>query len=199
MQTETRKLPDGILARLKAETLPQHQNTEDTVDLMREDFTLEEYKNLLMRFYGFYKPFEAKMREAIGENPIELNHDERLNTPRLEQDLKHFGLSDEEISNIRLSENLPELSSQERIFGSLYVIEGSTLGGQVISRHLKQKFDIDAENGAAFFSGYCKETGTMWKSFGEAITNFAEQSENHDEIINGAKDTFEKIGKSLEK
>jgi heme oxygenase len=188
---------DGILARLKEETRSQHESTEGDVDLMRPDFTRENYRDLLVKFYSFYKPFEERMQAAIAENGVEFDHQERLNTPRLEKDLRSLGMSDEEISRIEPTDEIPVLDSKERIFGSLYVIEGSTLGGQVISRHLKQNLGLDETNGIAFFSGYGKETGPMWKAFGEAITNFAGDSENHDEIIAAAKETFEKIGLSL--
>lgn len=198
MQPEkSTKQADGILARLKEETRHQHQQTEGDVDIMREDFNRDNYRDLLVKFYSFYKPFEAKMSEAIAANGIEFNHSERLNFPKLEKDLQALGMSDEEILNIKTTEELPNLDSGERIFGSLYVIEGSTLGGQVISRHLKQNLEIDETNGAAFFSGYGRNTGMMWKAFGEAITNFAENSENQDEIIAGANETFEKLGVSL--
>lgn len=198
MQPEqSARRPDGILARLKAETANQHQQTETNVDIMREGFSIDDYRKLLVKFYSFYKPFEEKMSEAISANGIEFNHSERLNTPKLESDLKSLGMSDEEISNIETTDILPNLNSGERIFGALYVIEGSTLGGQVISRHLKQTLNIDAESGSAFFSGYGEHTRPMWMGFMGAIESFADQSENKDEIIAGANDTFEKIGVSL--
>lgn len=197
MQPETEAKTNSILAELKEKTAARHQQTEDTVDLMREDFNLDDYKNLLVRFYSFYKPFEEKMRELSAADPIEFDHAERLNTPKLFKDLRELGMSENEIAEIKESDELPRLDSKEKIFGALYVIEGSTLGGQVIARHLKQKFDIDAATGGAFFAGYGKETGTMWRAFGAAITKFAENSANHDEIIAGANETFEFIGKSL--
>jgi heme oxygenase (biliverdin-IX-beta and delta-forming) len=197
MQTETAIQTDSILAQLKARTAHQHSQTEDGVDLMRDDFTLEEYRQLLVRFYSFYKSYEEKMRDALRENPVEFNHGERLNTPKLIADLTSLGMSESDISQIETFNNLPALDSSERIFGSLYVIEGSTLGGQVISRHLKQKFDLDETNGAAFFSGYGKDTGKMWNGFRESITAFAADTVNNEKIIAGAIETFEKIGKAL--
>ncbi len=198
MQPEqTSRRSDGILARLKEETAHQHKETEENVDIMREGFSLDDYRNLLVKFYSFYKPFEEKMSEAISANEIDFNHSERLNTPKLESDLNALGMSDEDISKIETTDDLPNLDSGERIFGSLYVIEGSTLGGQVISRHLKQTLDIDASNGSAFFSGYGEHTRPMWMGFMEAINKFADQTENHNEIITGANDTFEKLGISL--
>jgi heme oxygenase len=197
MKPETVINNDSILAQLKSRTAHQHQATETTVNLMRDDYTLDDYRNLLTRFYAFYKPFEEKMRESLGKNPINFNHDERLNTPKLAADLKSLGMSEDEISQIKDFDDLPALDSKERIFGSLYVIEGSTLGGQVISRHLKQTFDLDETKGAAFFSGYGKDTGKMWNEYREAVTNFAENGADREEIIAGANETFEKIGKCL--
>ncbi len=197
MKPETTIDTNSILAQLKSRTAHQHQATEATVDLMREDFSLEDYRNLLVKFYAFYQPFEDKMREALKHNPIDFNHDERLNTPKILADLRSLGMSEIEISQIEPTDDLPALDSKENIFGSLYVIEGSTLGGQVISRHLKQKFDLDETNGAAFFSGYGKDTGKMWNGYRESITNFAEGDANSEEIIVGANETFEKIGHCL--
>jgi heme oxygenase (biliverdin-IX-beta and delta-forming) len=188
------------LAQLKARTAHQHQQTEDRVDLMRDDFSLEDYKNLLKRFYVFYKSFDEKLRESLKENPFDFYGEERFNTPRLIADLKSLEMSDGEISEIGTFDDLPALDSIEKTFGSLYVIEGSTLGGQVISRHLKEKFGFDESSGAAFFSGYGKDTGKMWNGFREAITEFADgDGVNREEIIKAANETFEKIGKCLSK
>jgi heme oxygenase len=184
------------MAQLKTRTAHQHQATEETVNLMRPDFTIDDYRKLLMRFYAFYKPFEAKVQAALHANPIELNHSERLNTPRLVEDLKTLGLSEDEINAIDPADSFPDLDSKENIFGSLYVIEGSTLGGQVIGRHLKQAFDLDASNGAAFFLGYGAETGKMWRGYAETVTKFAETADR-EKIIAGANQTFEAIGKAL--
>ena len=197
MQTEKVLQTDSILARLKARTAHQHQQTEDGVDVMSDDFSREDYRRLLVRFYAFYKSYEAKMRDALRENPIDLDYEERLNTLKLEADLVNLGMTENEISEVKAFDVLPALDSKEEIFGSLYVIEGSTLGGQYISRHLKEKFGLDETNGVAFFSGYGKDTGKMWNAFRESITAFAETTSEHEAIIKSANATFEKIGKAL--
>lgn len=197
MQSSNITETDSILAQLKSQTAHQHQRTEDSVDLMREDFSAEDYKKLLARFYAFYKSFEPKMSDALRENPIELDYENRRNAPRLFGDLKSLGMSETAISEIESCGDLPALDSREKIFGALYVVEGSTLGGQVISRHLKEKFGFDESSGAAFFSGYGKETGAMWKNFREAITVFADGGANRAEIVGAANETFTKIGDCL--
>lgn len=197
MQTKAATQTDSILARLKARTAHQHQQTEDGVDLMRDDFSLAEYRNLLSRFYAFYLPFEEKMRAAIEKYSVDFGYADRLNAPNLRADLKNLGMPEAEIAAVVPAQNLPVLDSPEKIFGALYVIEGSTLGGQFIARHLKEKFGLDESNGVAFFTAYGKDTGKMWNAFREAITAFAGHSANHEEIIRSANQTFDKIGKSL--
>ena len=197
MQTDTTLQNDSILVRLKARTAHQHQQTEDGVDLMSVDFSREDYRQLLVKFYGFYRDFEAEVNAMIGKYPIDFDYSERLNTPKLSADLINLGMTENEISAIKSFDDLPALDSSEKIFGALYVVEGSTLGGQYISRHLQEKFGLDETNGIAFFSGYGKNTGKMWNAFREKITAFAETSGNHEEIIKSANATFEKIGKAL--
>ena len=92
---KTKKDTDnGIMARLKRETLGQHQQTEEGVDLMREDFSMDDYRNLLVRFYAFYKPFEEKMQAAVRKNSLAIDYDERLNLPKLRRDLAFLGFGD---------------------------------------------------------------------------------------------------------
>lgn len=197
MQTHTANQTDSILTQLRSQTAHQHQQTEDLVGVMREDFSLEDYKKLLTRFYAFYKSFEPKMSDALRENTIEFDYENRQNTPKLFSDLESLGMSETEIAEIKSFDDLPALDSKENIFGALYVVEGSTLGGQVISRHLKEKFGFDESGGNAFFSGYGKETGTMWKIFRDAITDFSDGNINRKQIIGAANETFTKIGRCL--
>src|SRR5690606_28912303 len=44
---------------LKLATRIEHEQLEAALDLMRVDFTLDEYRQLLARYLGFYRSFEA--------------------------------------------------------------------------------------------------------------------------------------------
>lgn len=193
MPPEISAQPNSIMVELKKQTEHQHRRTESGLNLMDDNFTLDDYKNLLVRFYAFYAPYERKMSEMIDLFQVEFDYSARRNTPRLSADLQTLGLTEKAISEIELVNTLPALDSSEKIFGSLYVVEGSTLGGQLISRHLKEKFGLTETDGAAFFSGYGKETGKMWNEFKIRLTDFAENGANQAEIINSANETFEKI------
>jgi len=178
-----------ILKRLKEETRVQHEEVEAAVDVMNQMFDLDDYKRLLGRFWSFYAAYEPAL-PAVELKAAGFDYSERVKLPLIETDAKVLGL---ERNDVGLE--LPDISSVAKAFGSLYVIEGSTLGGQVISRHLKQHLDITAENGGAFYAGYGQQTGPMWKAFGECLTQFAEGKDVDDEIVAAAKATFASITK----
>ena len=69
------------------------------------------------------------------------------------------------------------------LVGVLYAIEGSTLGGQVISRNLAQHLGASKESGAAFFNGYGDATKEKWETF----IKFAEAAVTNDQELAEAK------------
>jgi len=179
-----------VLGKLKEATKEQHKNLEGTVDVMSNLFSLDNYKALIKNFYRFYSAIEPQLAK-LDWSEVGYNFDERLKVGKLEADLENLGIFAEEISKIPKWDNLPELDTHAKAFGSLYVMEGATLGGQIINRHLKEHLDLTPENGGLFFNGYGRETGPMWKDFGAAITAFSEKNNADDEIVESAKQTFD--------
>jgi len=64
---------------------------------------------------------------------------------------------------------LPRLPGAGAAYGSLYVLEGSALGGQLIARRAAERFGFDDRRGAAFFHGHGERTGAMWREFRERL------------------------------
>jgi len=87
----------------------------------------------------------------------------RAKSALLIDDLEHLGTG-----NATLCDALPALDTRARILGSMYVIEGATLGGQILRREFVPKFGFNG-HGCAFFTGYGNRTGEMWKQFGEVV------------------------------
>ena len=73
--------------------------------------------------------------------------------------------------------------------GSLYVIEGSTLGGQLIRRWLGEA-PWQPAGGFAYFNAYGGDVSRMWRSFQERLLSFASIA-RVDEIVRAANMTFE--------
>lgn len=182
-----------ILGLLRTQTRQQHDRIEKSLDLTNGAETVDEYRNLLERFFGFYAPTEPLAAAIAAFEGVRFDFAPRLKTPHLQTDLLARGLSVEQIAQLPICKNLPVIETPAQFFGYLYVAEGSTLGGQIISRHFAQKLDISEENGGMFFQAYGAQTGAMWRGFQTAITDFAEDGTHEDEIIAAAIETFEKL------
>jgi heme oxygenase (biliverdin-IX-beta and delta-forming) len=178
-----------ILAKLKESTREQHVDLEQTIDIMGQMNSIKNYKSLLIKFYRFYAAIESELGK-LDWKLVSYDFEERRKIPKIEKDLAVLGIL-EEARNASVYNGLPNLDSIKSAFGSLYVVEGASLGGQIINRHLKQKLDLSPENGGAFFSGYGEKTGEMWKEFCTFITEFSESNNADETIINTAKRTFE--------
>ena len=182
-----------ILAELKEQTRDQHENLESIVDVMNKMFSRADYETLLTKFYRFYSSVEPK----VAANDMRANGiavAERSKLKWLERDLTNLGAYDRAAHLPELTYT-PALDSPAKAFGAMYVMEGATLGGQVITRHLNEHLGLTPETGGAFFNSYGERVGPMWKEFGAAITAFAEKNGNNGEIVDAAKNTFDSFAR----
>lgn len=179
-----------ILKQLKESTAEMHEQLESLVSVLDESGTIDSYKVLIARFFVLYRAIEGALpAEELRAKGYDLSV--RAKLPSLEKDISALGIeSSEDLAGIAEPLSI-DIRSLDRAFGAAYVLEGATLGGQVISRHLDAALGIGPANGGAFFNSYGKEVGPMWKEFGAAITAFAEAGADNAAIIEGAKDTFE--------
>jgi len=187
-----------ILKRLRSETQAQHSALESRMPLMDPAFSLADYWRLLARFHGYYVPLEARLVAWSRTEGQRINYAERVKVPELERDLYALGATADTIAQSPRCAALPELATEAEGLGCLYVVEGSTLGGQVIRRLLQKSFGLSPESGVAFFSGYGAETGTRWKAFGGRLEEAAARLGQDDAIIAGANETFRTLGIWLE-
>lgn len=86
------------------------------------------------------------------------------------------------------------INSVSAEFGYLYVKQGSTLGGQVISRNLHHALGLVPGEDNSFFFGYGVNTGPQWKSFITRLENQPDLDEG--QIVDAAMNTFETIQQS---
>jgi heme oxygenase (biliverdin-IX-beta and delta-forming) len=62
-----------------------------------------------------------------------------------------------------------ELPTSGHGFGCLYVLEGSALGGRVISKRVKQTLGLGPATGGAYFHGLGRQTASHWSGFLTAL------------------------------
>ena len=151
----------SILARLKDETRPEHDAIEQVLDLMDGTLTLAAYRRRLEQFHGFYPPVERRLQVLGGWGKHGIDLGARSKVLLLEADLRVLGA--EAVENLPVCWELPDLTDVVNGFGCLYVLEGSTLGSQFISRHVQKILGVTPEGGGRYFHGYGEQTGEMWR------------------------------------
>ena len=157
----------SILSRLRLEIRAEHNALDQLLDLMNTRLTLQSYDRQLKQFYGFYAPLEQALqarRNLLVDGPDGITLPDvpseallaRLNKTSylqqdLQQDLQYLGIpTDGQL----LCRNLRPPRTQTDVLGYLYVMEGATLGGRLISQHIQTVLGITPATGGSFFHGY---------------------------------------------
>lgn len=185
-----------ILATLKQATQPLHQRLEAnpySVELMRGSISLERYTQLLQIFFGFYAPVEQLLGQIGGWQLIGLDFEQRRKAAWIERDLRALGCDPQAIAELPRCAELPAIETFPQALGCLYVLEGATLGGQVISRQIAKQLGLGPAGGARFFSSYGGELGPMWKAFCAAANTYAAERDHDQAIVEAARDCFQKL------
>jgi heme oxygenase len=185
MAHDSSAAPRTLLLRLKDETRDVHESLERDLDLLRPDLTLERYQGIVERFYGFYQPWENAIQPLLTEHLPGFG-ETRTKVPKLLEDLVYLG---RKTGKLPVCKKLPSCLTWPEVFGGLYVTEGATLGGQIISRQLEQMLGLSARRGAAFFTSYGLQVGSMWRSFCATLQAHT-PAEKEDLVVDAAKQTF---------
>ncbi|NJM07595.1 biliverdin-producing heme oxygenase [Candidatus Gracilibacteria bacterium] len=151
-----------LFERLKATTSPYHQRLEGeplSRSLLAPTATLNDYVYILQTNLGFYAPLEDRLGKACDWAALDFNYEQRRKTPLIEQDLRVLGGGDTALLYAPECNRLPPIGSVAAALGALYVLEGATLGGQLIARHIAMRRKLHPQNGCAFYNSYGDQVG----------------------------------------
>jgi heme oxygenase len=179
-----------ILEKLRQNTRIAHEKLESELNLFERCLEKRNYKSVLKKFYGYYEPLQSKVL-ALGLNEDAMQI--QLRCQWLEDDLKGLEGSFSKSNEFQFCENLPYLTGEASVLGFRYVLEGSTLGGQVITRHFRTQWNQQNIEGLSFFNAHGDETGKNWKNFLNHLKTKAELLSQDEEILRGARETFESL------
>ncbi|SPB18288.1 hypothetical protein NOV72_05487 [Caballeronia novacaledonica] len=187
-------MPLDLLSRLKNESAACHTRLENALDLMRDDLDRDEYIALLERFYGYVAPWEAAVAACM---PASLGNffDARRKAQLLAADLAALTGETQRsacVPHADSHDDLPRMRNIGDAFGSMYVMEGSTLGGRFIAPHVAERLDLAPGRGNAYFDGYGARTGSMWNAFRETATASVPEHQ-YDDAVKAAIATFESL------
>lgn len=188
---------ENILSKLRYHTGTLHAELEKTPlskALLDENVSIENYVAYLQKMRGVVDFYENKVFPVLAETLPDLSERQKLS------------LIDADLSNLLPDTSEPLLFKHPKALspqvpyalGCMYVIEGSTLGGKVIQKHISKTLGIEPGKGASFFDGYGNETGHFWKSFLATLQTYSSEHDADPSIIAGAADTFRSIKKHFE-
>ena len=185
-----------LLERLREGTREEHRAIEHTLNLLDPGLSTSQYRRWLERFRGYYGPIETRLHGVRDLQALGLELEGRRKLPRLDADLVDLGCRDP--AALASCRRLPALDSPADAFGCLYVLEGASLGGRIISRHLESRLGVTPAFGARFFFGYGEHTAAMWRRFGTAAVAYAASRDIEDRMIGSAIETFRTFRRWLE-
>jgi len=147
----------------------------------------ERFLNVLQGFWGFHRVWEPLLAERQELAALLTGRGKRA---ILERDLKALGMTQAGIESLPLCLEASRLGgSAMRMLGGVYVLEGSTLGGQVIGKALNGAEWVP-DGGLQYFNPYGTRTSAMWRDLRAAL-DAASAPAADEEIISGAQDSFE--------
>lgn len=179
--------------QLRLHTRAQHERIEAALDIPASIRNYNDYVRLLGAFYGFYLPLETALflhEAALSDIGVKLSV--RRKAHRVRDDLQSLRVSGEAIDKLALCSS-PALPTWRHALGSLYVVEGSTLGGQVIARQLRHHLNLQPHLHLRFFLAYGPRTGTMWRAFVTSLNELNLAAEETADVLQGAAETFETL------
>lgn len=170
-----------VLENLRTETYHLHEKVERSdcfSALTRPTLTVRSYIQALMRLGRLLQQYEPALLKHFPVESSGYQYQPRL--PLIVDDLKKL--------DVRLGQQTKksELSFHEAI-GVSYVIEGSTMGGKVIYKHL-QRVNAIANVGAVSYFNFYKEA--TWASFVAWLTVQNFRTNEVDKICLGAINAF---------
>lgn len=174
-----------VFTHLKQETHTQHTQLEQTIDILNRMQNKTQYLAILRTFYGFYQPLEERLDRVHGIEII--NFKSRHKVGLLHNDLLMLGLPETEITQLPLCVDLPRVETLTEALGCLYVLEGATLGGQIITRRIKELPD---QLPHSFFTSYGPQVGKYWTELRAFVEQFVHEPHVCRVLVAAAQETF---------
>ncbi|WP_316799299.1 biliverdin-producing heme oxygenase [Pedobacter frigidisoli] len=181
---------------LRTETAACHKELESLMyvnEIMNNSLSIEQYKKLLTINYIIHQKLENKLANMLDADlASDLDMNSRLKLSALEKDLTYWNIDSLTLPGLNFDLFIPEKNNAE-VLGALYVLEGATLGGNMIKRHILANPNFkDEEGGLNYYGVYGDELSAKWKSF-VSILNDTVSEADYERCIASANHTFNNL------
>lgn len=181
---------------LRTQTAEKHQQLESLMfvnDIMNNSLSIDDYKKLLTINYIIHQKLENKLANMLDNEIAEqLQMKNRLKLDSLEKDLSYWEIDAVSLPALNFELFVPEKNNAE-VLGALYVLEGATLGGNIIKKHILANSNFKGkEDGLNYYGVYGDELSAKWKTF-VSVLNETVQEADYEKTVNSANETFENL------
>lgn len=179
-----------LLEQLRSATADAHACLEGRLRLLDADSTLERYGRFLHATFEVLSALDRPLSAHLGAIYVLPGAESRL--ARLRHDLESFAPAPISPAAVPLVVGLPSA------YGAGYVLQGSLLGGAVISRHLRERFGL-GDAGTRYLQAYGNQIGPAWRQFTASLDAFGQRASAHERqvVVDSARKTFEAFGSAL--
>lgn len=186
LDSSPHEMTDRASEALRQRTAKLHRAVERRIDWRRLLSSRSSYGTLLRRLRRVEGAVAAASEDCLTDPPIWLA--ERRSVAQIERDLAALGESPE--PGLLDNSRCPWITSVAGAAGAIYVLEGSTLGGQHLSRAVERDLGFTAEQGAAYLNGYGAETAARWKRTKGWLDEVLATPEDVATAVRSARKTF---------
>ena len=190
-----RIIEPNTLSLLRETTRDLHDLTERVpvlAPLSDGKVTKDQYRDALAAIYGFYSPAEELLFRTFPHLEKFLVIQPKV--PSLRHDLIALGLNELDVELLPICKMIPELDNLEQGIGMSYVLEGATLGGQVVLRKVSHCLGNLAQQATTFHNFHGEQTGVHWRTFQKLLTEQLDQElVCQERAIQSAVDTFKSL------
>ena len=176
-----------VLLRLRTATAEDHERVERALALMDASLDRTRLVAAMRGLHAFWRAAEAGLDSWAARSPADA--DRLLWPTRRRADLYAADLRVLGSAPAEAAPPLPSVQGTDEALGRMYVLEGSTLGGAFIDRHLAGLPDLSGIRLRAF-SPYGERTGRMWAAYRRATRDHVASGGDPDRVVDAACDTF---------
>ncbi len=179
-----------VLRMLRAGTATEHEDVERTLGLLDPALSQARLIEVLTRMHGFWLAAETGIDEWARHCPADaaaVTWPRRRRADLFAADLQTLGAG-----AATTTPGLADVDCTDAALGRMYVLEGSTLGGTFIDRHLRALPQL-ADVRLGCFSPYGADTGAMWQAFRRTARNRIAAGGDADAMVDEARATFEAL------
>jgi heme oxygenase (biliverdin-IX-beta and delta-forming) len=178
-----------VLTVLRSATAGAHEQVENTLALMDPCLHRDRLVAVLARLHAFWRSAEAGLDDWARREPADARTvawSARRRAHLFARDLEALDAG----RPTGRGPDLPPVEDTDQALGRLYVLEGSTLGGTFIARHLATLPTLGPGVRLGAFSPYGAGTGAMWHGYRRVTRVRIAAGGDAARLVEAARSTF---------